>query len=174
MGRPKRNVQAAAEESLTPPAALEPSQSLVRVVKPEGNNLYACELPNKKPVVLELAQRFRNTIWIRRGGIVLAERYPEGSEEGRAAGEIVNVVRDDKLWKKQPYWYGSMFESRAVFNISVGPRSFQRARMTRATTRTTPTLAKCHQTTPTPTEQAHFFFFMAAATSFRRAASASP
>lgn len=106
MGRPKRNVLAAAEECLTPPAFLSATQSLVRVVKPEGNNLYACELPDKTPVVLELAQRFRNTIWIRRGGFVLAERYSADSSDSRAAGEIVNVVRDEKLWKKQAYWYG--------------------------------------------------------------------
>ena len=89
---------------MSPPSALEPSQALVRVVKPEGNNLYTCELPSKKPILLELAQRFRNTIWIRRGGIVLAERYPDNSEETRAVGEIVNVVRDEKLWRKQSYW----------------------------------------------------------------------
>ena len=95
---------------MSPPSALEPSQALVRVVKPEGNNLYTCELPNKKPILLELAQRFRNTIWIRRGGIVLAERYSDNSEETRAVGEIVNVVRDEKLWRKQSYWYVEPFD----------------------------------------------------------------
>lgn len=89
---------------MTPPGALEPQQSLVRVIKPEGNNLYTCELPNTKPIVLELAQRFRNTIWIKRGGFVLAERYEPGSHDSRADGEIVNVVRDEKLWRKQAYW----------------------------------------------------------------------
>jgi probable RNA-binding protein EIF1AD len=104
MGRPKRNVLAAAEQALSPPDNLEENQVLVRVIKPEGNNLYACELPNKKDFLLELAQRFRNTIWIRRGGFVVAELYPAGSEESRAAGEIVNIVRDEKLWRKQSYW----------------------------------------------------------------------
>lgn len=106
MGRPKRNVLAAVQESLSPPAELEPNQNLVRVLKAEGNNLYTCELPNKKPVILELAQRFRNTLWIKRGGFVLAEGYPVDSRDSRAAGEIVNVVRDEKLWRKQSYWYG--------------------------------------------------------------------
>ncbi|KAG5928041.1 hypothetical protein E4U53_002766 [Claviceps sorghi] len=103
MGRPKRTVLAAAEQTLTPPAALEPNQVLVRVIKPQGNNLYTCQLPNQKPLVLELAQRFRNTIWIRRGGYVLAERY-DGPTDGRAEGEIVNVVREEKLWRRQSYW----------------------------------------------------------------------
>ncbi|KAL6872773.1 nucleic acid-binding protein [Trichoderma novae-zelandiae] len=105
MGKPKRNVLAAAQEALTPPEVLEPTQVIVRVLKPEGNNLYTCEMPNKKPVVLELAQRFRNTIWIKRGGYVLAEGYPVGTQDSRAIGEIIKVVRDEKLWRKQPYWY---------------------------------------------------------------------
>ncbi|KAK2608647.1 hypothetical protein QQS21_002758 [Conoideocrella luteorostrata] len=132
MGKPKRNVLAAAEETLNPPDSLEVNQSLVRVVKPEGNNLYTCELPNQKPVVLELAQRFRNTIWIKRGGYVLAERYTEGSNDGRAGGEIVNVVRDEKLWRKQPYWYekyrsSSTSHFNEANNIScVRPKEFTR------------------------------------------------
>lgn len=104
MGRPKRNILAAAEEAMTPPDQLGPNQSLVRVVKPEGNNLFMCEFASKKPIVLELAQRFRNTIWIKRGGFVLAERYEDSKSDGRALGEIVNVVRDEKLWRKQAYW----------------------------------------------------------------------
>lgn len=104
MGKPKRQVLAAVEDTLTPPDTLQDNQSIVRVLKPEGNNLYTCLLPNKEKLVLELAQIFRNTIWVRRGGFVLADKYPEKSEETRAAGEIVNVVRDEKLWRKQAYW----------------------------------------------------------------------
>ncbi|KAJ0346782.1 hypothetical protein KNSL1_007058 [Colletotrichum chrysophilum] len=102
MARTKRTAQAAAEETLNPPDTLEKNQAIVRVIKAEGNNLYNCELPNKKNLVLELAQRFRNTIWIKRGGYVLAERYDEA--DGRVMGEIINVVRDEKAWRKQPYW----------------------------------------------------------------------
>lgn len=102
MGRPKRTALAAAEEALSPPDTLEKNQAIVRVVRAEGNNLYTCELPNKKDLVLELAQRFRNTIWIKRGGYVLGERYDEA--DGRVMGEIINVVRDEKAWRKQPYW----------------------------------------------------------------------
>lgn len=107
MGRPKRNVRAAGEETLTPPPSLTPTQSIVRVIKPEGNNLYTCALPGGQdapPLLLELAQRFRNTIWIKRGGFVLAERYVEKGEETRAEGEIVNVVGDERAWRKQHYW----------------------------------------------------------------------
>ena len=106
MGRPKRSVQAAAEDTLNPPDELTPAQSIARVVKAEGNNLYTCELPSKKTVVLELEPKFRNTVWLKRGGYVLidvgsAEERKSGS---RVVGEIINVVRDEKLWRKQPYW----------------------------------------------------------------------
>lgn len=108
MGRPKRNVLAAAAESTTPPDELAASQQIARVGKPEGNNLYSCVLPNTKTVVVELAQRFRNTIWIKRGGFVLVDLAPS-EERARAnakvQGEIVNVVRDEKEWRKMPYWY---------------------------------------------------------------------
>lgn len=108
MGRPKRNVMAAAEESMTPPDELTEYQSVARVGKPEGNNLYSCALPNTKTVVVELAQRFRNTIWIKRRGFVVVDLTP--SEERTKAnskidGEIINVVRDEKEWRKMPYWY---------------------------------------------------------------------
>ncbi|EHK50307.1 hypothetical protein TRIATDRAFT_297154 [Trichoderma atroviride IMI 206040] len=119
MGKPKRNVLAAAQEALSPPAELEPTQLIVRVVKPEGNNLYACEMPNTKPVVLELAQRFRNTIWIKRGGYVLAESYPAGTQDSRAIGEIINVVRDEKLWRKQAYWYERDLSASMLYSLCI-------------------------------------------------------
>ncbi|KAG6030500.1 hypothetical protein E4U41_007820 [Claviceps citrina] len=106
MPKPKRTLLATAEQTLSPPPTLQPNQLLVRVTKPQGNNLYTCQLPDKTTLVLELAQRFRNTIWIRRGGFVLAERYADADGAGgsRAEGEIVNVVREEKLWRKQTYW----------------------------------------------------------------------
>lgn len=112
MGRPKRNVLAAAAESTTPPDELTPDQQIARVGKPEGNNLYSCILPNTKTVTVELAQRFRNTIWIKRGGFVLVDLTP--SEErakanSKVQGEIVNVVRDEKEWRKMPYWYVELY-----------------------------------------------------------------
>ncbi|KAK5661233.1 hypothetical protein OQA88_11126 [Cercophora sp. LCS_1] len=106
MGKPKRNVLAAAEESMTPPDELTDAQSLARVVKAEGNNLYTCQLPNKKSIVVELEPRFRNTIWIKRGGYVLVDvaSSEERPKTSRVVGEIINVVRDEKEWRKQPYW----------------------------------------------------------------------
>ena len=105
MGRTKRNVQAAADESTTPPVELTPTQSIARVVKTEGNSRYICELPNKKTFLVELEDRFRNTIWIRRGGYVLVDLSSGDDRKGsNVAGEIINVVRDEKDWRKQTYW----------------------------------------------------------------------
>ncbi|KAG7113224.1 S1-like domain-containing protein like [Verticillium longisporum] len=93
MVRVKRNILAAAEESTTPPSALEPNQSVAKVIKAEGNNLYTCLLPNKKDILLELAQRFRNTIWIKRGGYVLAERYDADQLNGRVLALLAQGIR---------------------------------------------------------------------------------
>ncbi|KAK8051896.1 hypothetical protein PG993_003281 [Apiospora rasikravindrae] len=104
MGRPKRDIRAAAEESMTPPDTLGENQSLARVIKAEGNNMYSCLLPSRKTVVVELADRFRNTIWIKRGGYVLVDLYPTPEAKSRAEGGISNIVRDEKAWRKQSYW----------------------------------------------------------------------
>ncbi|KAI0861925.1 hypothetical protein F4860DRAFT_150746 [Xylaria cubensis] len=104
MGRPKRDVRAAAEESTTPPDELTPSQHVARVIKAEGNSLYSCILPDLQNVLVELAARFRNTIWIKRGGYVLVDLTPADEKKGKVEGEIVNVVREEKEWRKQSYW----------------------------------------------------------------------
>jgi probable RNA-binding protein EIF1AD len=102
--KPKRNAQAAASEAITPPEVLQPNQSIARVLKAEGRDLYICELPSKKTVVAELAARFRNIIFVRRGGFVLLEAYASEERGGKIQGEMVNVVGDEKLWRKQSYW----------------------------------------------------------------------
>ncbi|KAI0889107.1 nucleic acid-binding protein [Annulohypoxylon maeteangense] len=104
MGRPKRDIRATAEEATTPPYQLTETQSLAKVIKAEGNSLYACSLPNQQTVLVELASRFRNTVWIRRGGYVLVQLISSEEEKGRVEGEIINVVGDEKQWRKQTYW----------------------------------------------------------------------
>ena len=104
MGRPKRSIQAAAEETSTPPPALTSSQSIASVVKAAGNNLYLCALPGGKELLAELLSRFRNTIWIKRGGYVLVDTKNEDVRENKLGGEILNVVRDEREWRKAAYW----------------------------------------------------------------------
>ncbi|KAK4198241.1 hypothetical protein QBC40DRAFT_95161 [Triangularia verruculosa] len=106
MGKPKRKILAAAQETLTPPDELTESQSIARIISVEGNSHYTCELPNSKTILVELESRFRNTVFVKRGGYVLvdlasAEERPASS---RVVGEIINIVRDEKRWRKQPYW----------------------------------------------------------------------
>jgi probable RNA-binding protein EIF1AD len=105
MGRPKRNVQAAAEETSTPPTTLTTTQSIAQVIKATGNSLYCCKLPENTEILVELPSRFRNTIWIKRGGYVLVDTKDARARENKIDGEIVNVVRDEREWRKEAYWW---------------------------------------------------------------------
>ncbi|CAN8102481.1 unnamed protein product [Discula destructiva] len=127
MGKPRRNIAAAAEESTTPPDELTADQVIARVGKPEGNSLYTCSLPNQKTVLVELAQRFRNTIWIKRGGFVLVDRTPNEERtkaNSKLDGEIINVVRDEKAWRKMPYWPKEFPKTTYDDDENMNPRNF--------------------------------------------------
>ncbi|KAH6632390.1 hypothetical protein F5144DRAFT_250409 [Chaetomium tenue] len=107
MGKPKRAaVFAAAQESTTPPDELTHTQFVARLISAEGNSLYTCELPSGKTALVELEPKFRNTIFIKRGGYVLVdlESAEERLKTSKTMGEIINIVRDEKAWRKQPYW----------------------------------------------------------------------
>lgn len=104
MARPKRKVLATAEETLTPPSSLSEGQSLARVVKGEGKNIYLVDLPSGKSILAELPSRFRSTIWLMRGGYVLVDTKAFNDRDNKLEGEIVNVVRDEKQWRKEIYW----------------------------------------------------------------------
>jgi len=104
MGKPKRNILAAAEETSTPPDALTPTQSIARVIKAQGNSLYSCALPSGDTLLVELPSRFRNTIWIKNGGYVLIDRADGDTRENKIDGQILNVVRDEREWRKEKYW----------------------------------------------------------------------
>lgn len=134
MGRPKRNVQAAAQEASTPPAALTPTQSLARVNKATGNNLYSCSIPNGREILVELPSRFRNTIWIKRGGYVLVDTKDAGVRENKIDGEIVNVVGDEREWRKEAYWYVPRFYGMYLAKSKwLGRKSLSRSQHTKKT-----------------------------------------
>lgn len=107
MGRPKRDVLATAIESSTPPDELAEGQFIARVIKAAGNNLYSVESPSGDTLLVEMPRRFRSTIWIKRGGYVLVDSNAFTDRDNKLAGEIANVVRDEKQWRKRPYWYVS-------------------------------------------------------------------
>ena len=105
MGRPKRILLATAAETSSPPLSLGQGHSIALVKKAEGNNLYSVELPEgKQSLLVELPSRFRSQIWIKRGGYVVVDRLAFDDRENKLGGEIVNVVRDEKQWRKQAYW----------------------------------------------------------------------
>ncbi|KAB2102192.1 hypothetical protein AG0111_0g9992 [Alternaria gaisen] len=104
MARPKRNVLATIDSTITPPDALSPNHVIVRITKAEGKNIYAAELPDGKPVLAELEARFRSTVWIKRGSYVVVDTSALADRENKLDGEIVNVVRDEKAWRKMAYW----------------------------------------------------------------------
>ncbi|KAL8812258.1 MAG: hypothetical protein Q9223_001193 [Gallowayella weberi] len=105
MAPPKRNLLATAQETLSPPASLDDNHAIARVRGAQGKNLYLVELPsNKKPLLVELPSRFRSQIWIKRGGYVLVDTTAFLDRDNKLDGEIVNVVRDEKEWRKQSYW----------------------------------------------------------------------
>ncbi|KAJ4301599.1 hypothetical protein N0V90_003692 [Kalmusia sp. IMI 367209] len=104
MPRPKRQLHATVEETLTPPDALSDTQAIARITKAAGNNLYNAELPNSKSVLVELEAKFRSTIWIKRGSYVVVDTEALADRDNKLDGEIVNVVRDEKAWRKMGYW----------------------------------------------------------------------
>lgn len=86
-----------------PPIELGESQYIARVTKLHGNSLYTVGLPSKIELLVELPMRFRNAVWVRRGGYVLIET--KGLTERKVNGDIMEVILDEKEWKKMSYWY---------------------------------------------------------------------
>lgn len=104
MGPPKRKVLATAEETLIPPEELLDGQYIARVIKATGNNVYSVELPSKKSILVELPSRFRSTFWLKRGSYVLVDTKALEERDNKLGGEIVNIVRDEKAWRKASFW----------------------------------------------------------------------
>lgn len=95
----KHHLQASNE----PPSELSSSQHIARIAKLHGNSLYTVDLPSKGELLVELPTRFRNAVWVRRGGYVVIET--DGFTERKINGEIMEVVRDEKGWRKMNYWF---------------------------------------------------------------------
>lgn len=104
MPPPRRKVLATVQQTLTPPDELTAGQEIARAIKATGNNVYLVELPAGKCILVELPARFRSTIWIKRGSYVVVDTNALDGRENKLAGEIVNVVRDEKAWRKAPFW----------------------------------------------------------------------
>ena len=110
MAPSRRKLLATEQETLTPPDHLPQGHSIARVIRPIGSNLYSVQLPQQQQqqqqhnstVLVELPPRFRSTIWIKRGSYVLVDTNAVQDRENK--GEIINVVRDEKSWRRTEYW----------------------------------------------------------------------
>jgi probable RNA-binding protein EIF1AD len=104
MGRPKRNILATADETSTPPATLSPGEHICQVHKATGNNLFTVTTEKGQNLLVELPAQFRSTFWIKRGGYVLVNTDAFEERENKLDGEIVNVVREEREWRKKSFW----------------------------------------------------------------------
>jgi probable RNA-binding protein EIF1AD len=144
MGRPKRQVYATIEDTITPPDVLSEAQSIARAVKGEGKNIYSVELPGGKQILAELEAKFRSTVWIKRGSYVVVDMSGMAERDNKLAGEIINVVRDEKAWRKMSYWYvPKLMLGIYSMLITVGPRSSSRSPPTRIAMKKSRRLGRC-------------------------------
>ena len=115
MPKPKRSINAVAEETLTPPATLPEEQKIAQLKQAAGKNLYHVELPGKQTFLAELNQKFRSTIWLKRGCYVVVDTAALADRDNKLGGEIVNVVGDEKAWRKMSYWPTTFGSKRSAF-----------------------------------------------------------
>ncbi|KAF2396494.1 nucleic acid-binding protein, partial [Trichodelitschia bisporula] len=101
---PRRTLHATATLTSTPPDTLPPTHLILRVLGAAGNNLFKAETVDKKPLLVELPRAFRGTVWIKRGGYVVVDTAAMEGRENKIGGEIVNVVREVKGWRRMGYW----------------------------------------------------------------------
>lgn len=104
MGRPKRQILATYEETVTPPDALPSGHHIVRVVKAEGNSLFRVEQGDGSQLLVELPSQFRSAFWVKRGGFVVVDTAAFEERENKLEGQITTVIREEKTWRKQAYW----------------------------------------------------------------------
>jgi probable RNA-binding protein EIF1AD len=91
--------------SVPPSPPLPSSRTIARVSQAQGKNLFHCVLPHGDTILAELAPIFRGKAWMRRGGYVVVDTAVFEGRSNKIGGEIVNVVRNEKDWRKMNYWY---------------------------------------------------------------------
>ncbi|KAK3626711.1 hypothetical protein LTR56_019643 [Elasticomyces elasticus] len=104
MPKPKRNINAVAEATMTPPDTLPEHHLIARLKQAAGKNLYYLDTAAGTTILAELNQVFRSTIWLRRGSYVVINTNSLADRDNKLGGEIVNVVGDEKAWRKMAYW----------------------------------------------------------------------
>lgn len=104
MGHPKRNILATAAATSTPLDTLSEGQCIARVIKAMGNNLFNVEQADGRELLVELPAQFRSTFWIKKGSFVLVDTQALAERDNKLDGEIVNIVREERGWRKMNYW----------------------------------------------------------------------
>lgn len=100
----RRKIRNTVEETLTPPDSLTQGQTIARVVKANGKDLYTVQTPASSTLLVELDAKFRATVWVKRGGFVLVDTATGEGRDNKIQGQIINIARDEKQWRKQSYW----------------------------------------------------------------------
>jgi probable RNA-binding protein EIF1AD len=90
---------------MTPPDELAETHMIVRAIKATGNNIYLIESADKQQMLVELPAKFRSTFWIKRGSYLVIDTKASDERDNKIGGEIINIVRDEKAWRKAPFWY---------------------------------------------------------------------
>jgi probable RNA-binding protein EIF1AD len=95
---------ATAAGTSTPPDTLSEGQCIARVIKATGNNLFTIKQADGKELLVELPAQFRSTFWIKKGSFVLVDTQALADRDNKLDGEIVNIVREEREWRKMNYW----------------------------------------------------------------------
>ena len=109
-GVSSRAKELAAEQLVSAPESLLPTQRIARVVSNAGQHLYSVEVldGDSTPTthLVELPTRFRSTIWIKRGGLVVIDLPDIKERKNKIEGDIAYVVLKptDKDWTQKPFW----------------------------------------------------------------------
>lgn len=77
---------------------------ICQVVKAAGNNLFNVRDAKTEELLVELPAQFRSKFWIKRGSYVLVNTAAFEERDNKLDGEIVNLVGDERTWRKLSYW----------------------------------------------------------------------
>ncbi|KAK3874856.1 hypothetical protein Pcinc_020238 [Petrolisthes cinctipes] len=87
----KKHVEREMYEDFTLP---EEHQTIVRVVRPRGNNLHQVITAEGEEFLASMPLKFRKHVWIKRGDYVVTEPIPEGN---KVKAEIVRILMKDHI-----------------------------------------------------------------------------
>lgn len=123
---PRKGVQRILQNVGEPPSELAENQVIGSVVKPRGNSQYEIKISDgtssklgvPNTIVGIMPKKFRNTVYVKRGGYLLVDLYDDLVKDGtdKLHGEISNIVLDRKEWQRYPYW-PSEFEVRPEIDL---------------------------------------------------------